>query len=104
MTDPARPIGIAVVPHGCRRGTEAGQRYSLAEHFGVEAPDAGASTPGIGRQPRLEARLLQELLDRPAALARHLRQEQAAPMSVFGDQAMTADHDRARVSRVNRLE
>ena len=87
---------IARVPRRRRCATDGGRRCSLAEHFGVEPPDASASTPGVGREPRLEARLLQELVDRPAALGRHLRQEQAAPMSVLGDQAVTTDHDRAR--------
>ena len=83
------------MPRRHQWAADGGRRCSLAEHFGVEPPDASASTPGVRREPGLEARLLQELLHRPAALGRHLRQEQAAPMSVLGHQAVTADHDRA---------
>ena len=79
------------------RGHHSG--LSVAEDLGLESLDRSAGRlPGIPRQAGLVAGMLEKRRAVPAVLGCDLGQQQAAPVAVADDQAVTADFDVARVA------
>src|SRR5205807_7124193 len=74
---------------------------SAAEDDGREAVDGRAPLPAVGRQARLHAGLRQELIAVPAPLDRHLRQQQAAAVALFDDEAVEADDKGGEIARID---
>jgi hypothetical protein len=65
----------------------------IAEHFGSECFDGGASLPAVGGKAGFAAGLLKEGEAIPSVLDRNLGQEQAAAGVEAHDQAVPADLD-----------
>src|SRR6188474_2107504 len=63
----------------------------LAKHLRFEDQDADVMLPRTWREPGLEAGVLEERFDIPAMFGRHLRQQQATPMSPLDDETVPPD-------------
>jgi len=63
----------------------------FTEDFGFENQDSGASTPRVGRQAGLDARLRDKGRRVPSVRRGDLWQEEAAPAAVFDNHAVPAD-------------
>ena len=97
----ARSPHSVATPQRRRRGTDAERQRSLAEHFGVEPPDAGPAPPRIGRQAGLDAGLLQELR-RPSSRARSRPAAAAARAGVHARRRGRGVRSRRRQGRSDR--
>jgi hypothetical protein len=65
----------------------------FAENLGGEGLDCRAIFPGVQRQSRFPAGLVEESLAIPVVLDWHLRQKQAAMSSHADQQAVASDFD-----------
>src|SRR6476659_8607975 len=77
---------------------------SVAEYLGLEAGDRRAMLPCLCAQSRLDAGMAKELVDGPPPFGRDLREQQPATGLLLRHQAMAADDDRGRVTRIDHFE
>ena len=76
----------------------------FAENLRREAKHASPVPPGVLGQPRLPARLAEELFAGPAPLNRDLRQQEPTTMPLLDHQSVCANDDGVLISRSDLLQ